>query len=64
MGVEIKQTLERDYNINMKASEIRLLTLNTLKTLGPSSDEGETTKETKSQQNSSQTPHDKSAGMS
>jgi fatty acid synthase len=38
MGVEIKQTLERDYNINMKASEIRQLTMNTLKTLGTEED--------------------------
>ena len=42
MGVEIKQTLERDYNINMKASDIRLLTLNTLKELGSTTEESTT----------------------
>merc|ERR1711973_985657 len=53
MGVEIKQTLERDYNINMKASEIRLLTLNTLKTLG-SQEEEKQDKQTQQQQQQQQ----------
>jgi len=34
MGVEIKQTLERDYDIQLKANEIRLLTLNAIRKFG------------------------------
>lgn len=34
MGVEIKQTLERDYDIQLKANEIRLLTMNEIKKFG------------------------------
>ncbi|KAJ8319449.1 hypothetical protein KUTeg_004540 [Tegillarca granosa] len=37
MGVEVKQTLERDFNVNLSMKEIRLLSLNRLKEISDGS---------------------------
>lgn len=36
MGVEVRQTLERDYNIQMNMREIRQLTINNLREMASS----------------------------
>lgn len=42
MGVEVKQTLERDYDLALSMREIRLLTVNTLKGIGGGDSKTET----------------------
>lgn len=40
MGVEVRQTLERNYNIQMSMREIRQLTINTLRELASGKPDG------------------------